>query len=59
MGSGPAPPAWALAVVTTFGPRPHEVFHMKCQPDAAGWIQIGGAERTKTDFCPVIPAPLA
>ena len=50
---------WALAMVATYGLRPHEVFHLECLPDAEGWIQIGGAERTKTGFRPVMPAPLA
>jgi hypothetical protein len=48
-----------LAMVATYGLRPHEVFHLECLPDAEGWIQIGGAERTKTGFRPVMPAPLA
>ena len=58
-GIRPRPLQWALAMVATYGLRPHEVFHLECLPDAEGWIQIGGAERTKTGFRPVMPAPLA
>lgn len=53
----PRPLQWALAMVATYGLRPHEVFHLEGLPDADGWIQVGGSERTKTGFRPVMPAP--